>query len=128
MSHATWIAAAQADPQGRDREALLVDAVKAGMAGSQPVWSRLEGELLRRIGYLVDLAQMMRGQTDEEASVLEGVRARLPSGPATTFWPGEMPLPASTDPVAERWGFSRGCSLQRLRTALRHRPVLLPGR
>ena len=41
-------------------------------------------------------------------------------------WPGERPLPPGADPIAERWGFSRGVDVVRLRAALQRRPDLLP--
>jgi hypothetical protein len=34
-------------------------------------------------------------------------------------------LPAGTDPIAERWGFSRGVDLLRLRAAMTRRVELL---
>jgi hypothetical protein len=35
-------------------------------------------------------------------------------------------LPAGTDPIAKRWGFSRGVDLLRLRAAMTSRVELLP--
>lgn len=33
------------------------------------------------------------------------------------YWPRERPLPPGTNPLAERWGFSRGIDVTRLRAA-----------
>ncbi|MEK0083969.1 hypothetical protein [Benzoatithermus flavus] len=77
----------------------------------------------------VDLAQHLRGQTEAEAVELAGLRAGPGGLAAETFWPGEWPLPPGTDPVAERWGYTRGIDTARLARALRQEPLdLLPER
>ena len=72
------------------------------------------------------MVQHARGQEWAEAQGLAAVRQGLPARAPCPFWPGERPLPAGTDPIAERWGFSRGVDLLRLRTAMTSRVELLP--
>ncbi len=123
-----WTAAASADAGRRDREAVLAEAVRAGLAGDEPRWKALGGPALRRrAGYLLDVAQTMRGQTPAEAARLAALRASLGPLDPSTFWPGEPPLPPGTDSVAERWGYSRGCDMARLKAALRRPVAVLPG-
>jgi hypothetical protein len=122
-----WAVAAAADPGRRDREAALAAAVRAGLAGDGPRWEALRDPALRRrAGYLLDVAQAMRGQTPAEAVLLAALRASLGPLEPSTFWPGEPPLPPGTDPVAERWGYSRGCDMARLKAALRRPVAVLP--
>lgn len=90
------------------------------MNGELPDFDAIgDRDMCRRLAYLVDLGQTMRGQTDREAIRLGVLRHKLLPLEQTTFWPLENPLPAGTDPVAERWGFTRGCNTQRLRQALK---------
>ena len=72
--------------------------------------------------------QRARGQLSAEAAALATVRDGLPTGPPRPFWPGEQPLPPGTDPVAERWGFSRGVDLLRLRAGMEGRAESCPTR
>lgn len=123
-----WRRALQADPGRRDRETALVDAVRSVLDGGEPPWDDLDTpDLRRRAGYLADVAQMIRGRAYAERAHLDNVRAGLGDPPAATFWPGEPPLPAGTDPVAERWGYQRGVNVLRLKSALKGRNRLVAG-
>lgn len=115
-----WRAALHADPARRDREVLVAAALRLAMSGQSPSWDTLaDPELRRRAGYLVDLAQHMRGQKPEEAAQLDRVRATLPCGSVGPFWPGDGATAAGSDPVAERWGYTRGVNVLRVRAALK---------
>jgi hypothetical protein len=121
------VAAVSVDPRRRDREIVLADATRAIANGQKLSWGTIDDpELLRQVGYLVDLVQHLRGQSATEADRLRAVRGRLPERAPCTFWPGERPLPEGTDPIAERWGFRRGVDVLRLRAALAGRVDLLP--
>lgn len=125
-----WTDILRVDPSQRDREIVLAGLVRRVAAGERPDWRALpDPRLRRRLGYLVDLVQHLRGQTEAEAAELAGLRAGLGGLIAETFWPGERPLPPGTDPVAERWGYTRGIDTARLARALRQEPLdLLPER
>lgn len=127
MTADVWLAAVSADPARRDREAVLAPAVRAGMAGDEPTWPALtDPDHRRRAAYLLDLARTMRGRTEAEAAGLRAIRAALGDLDPCAFWPGERPRPPGTDPVAERWAYTRGCDLARLKVALRAAPPVLP--
>jgi hypothetical protein len=114
-----WHAALHVDSARRDREIVLAGAIRLGMAGGEPPWAELsDPELRRRSGYLLDVAQHLRGQTAAEATDLDRLRVGLGPLRPGPFWPGERPLPPDTDPIAARWSYSRGLNLLRLRTAL----------
>jgi hypothetical protein len=120
------VAAVSVDPTRRDREIVLAGAVRGIVEGQDLPWGTLgDPEILRRVGYLVDLAQHLRGQSAAEADRLRAVRGRLPERAPRSFWPDERPLPAGTDPIAERWGYRRGVDVLRLRAALAGRIGLL---
>jgi hypothetical protein len=68
------------------------------------------------------------GQGRAEARELAAVRDGLPARPPCPCWPGERQLPASTDPIAARWGFSCGVDLVRLRAAMTRPVEPLPDR
>jgi hypothetical protein len=123
-----WLEALRVDPRRRDRELVLARALRPVLDGAEPPdWDGLaEPELRRRAGYLVDLVQHLRGQTDAEAARLAQLREALGPLAARPFWPGERALPAGTDPIAERWGYTRGADVGRLRAALRRSADLLP--
>ncbi|MGH7292353.1 MAG: hypothetical protein ACREJT_14140 [Myxococcota bacterium] len=111
------------DPTRRDREIALGRLSRGAI---EPAWDSLEDpEVRRRVGYIVDLAQHVRGQTQHEADQLERLRRSLPMRPPQSFWPGERALPIGTDAIAERWGYSRGIDLLRLRAAMTG-PVVEP--
>jgi hypothetical protein len=119
--------AVSVDPRRRDREAVLGRVARQLRGGQEVLWAAIEDpETRRRVGYLVDVVQHRRGQGQADARQLASVRHGLPARPPCPFWPGERPLPAGTDPIAERWGFSRGVDLLRLRTAMTSRVELLP--
>lgn len=102
-------------------------AVHVALDGVEPDWDTLrEPTLRRRAGYLLDLVRTMRGQSALEAARLAAVREALGRLESETFWPGERSLPAGIDPLAERWGFTRGCDTVRLKTALRRPARALP--
>jgi hypothetical protein len=118
--------AVSVDPR-RDREVVLGLAARRLRGDQDVLWATIEDpETRRRVGYLVDVVQLGRGQGPAEVRELSAVRHGLPARPPCPFWPGERPLPAGTDPIAERWGFSRGVDLLRLRTAMTTRVELLP--
>jgi hypothetical protein len=119
--------AVSVDPRRRDRE-IVLGRVAHRLRGNQGIlWAGIEDpETRRRAGYLVDVVQHARGQVRAEARELAAVRHGLPARPPCPFWPGERPLPAGTDPIAERWGFSRGVDILRLRAAMMSRVELLP--
>lgn len=123
-----WTDALRVDRRRRDREAVLAVALRPVLEGAEPpdLDALAEPELRRRAGYLVDLVQHLRGQTAVEAVRLARLRESL--GPLTPgpFWPGERNLPAGTDPIAERWGYTRGVDVARLRAALRRPVDVLP--
>jgi hypothetical protein len=113
----------------RDREIVLAGRLRGVAAGERPDWRALPAPLLRRrVGYLVDLVQHLRGQTPAEAAALAELRAALGELALEPFWLGERPLPPGTDPIAERWGYTRGVDVARLRRALRQPLELLPER
>ncbi len=121
LSDAVWI-----DPARRDRELVLGDVLRRS-SGAEPGLAQLaDPETRRRVGYLVDVVQHMRGQTGAEAERLAKIRRALPHRPPRPFWPDERPLPQGTDPIAEQWGFNRGVDLLRLRSAMTRRVDLLP--
>lgn len=114
-----WAAALRADPSRRDREGLIAAAVRLAMSGRLPSWGKIgDPEDRRRAGYLVELGQRMRGQRSEEAASLDAIRRSLPPRSAGPFWPGEGTSPASVDQIAEKWGFTRGVNVLRVRAAL----------
>ena len=119
--------AVSVDSRRRDRE-IVLGRLACQLHGEHGIlWTRIEDpEIRRRVGYLVDVVQHSRGQERAEARALVAVRHGLPARPPCPFWPGERPLPAGTDPIAERWGFSRGVDLLRLRAAMTSRVELLP--
>jgi hypothetical protein len=123
----SWSEVLRIDARRRDREIVTARLLRPVLDGQDPDWRQVpEPELRRRAAYLVDLVQHSRGQTDEEAQELAAIRAALGPLEPCPFWPGERPLPPGTDPIAERWGYTRGIDLARLRAAL-NRPVeLLP--
>jgi hypothetical protein len=114
-----WRAALSVNPARRDREAVIAAAIHLAMLGKHVRLDALpDPEMRRRAGYLMDLAQLMRGQRADEAAVLDRVRTSLPRRSPEPFWPGETPSPAGVDPVAEKWGYTRGVNVLRLRAAL----------
>jgi hypothetical protein len=119
--------AVSVDPRRRDREVVLGLAARRLRGDQDVLWATIEDpETRRRVGYLVDVVQNSRGQGRAEARELAVVHDGLPAPSPRPFWPGERPLPAGTDPIAERWGFSRGVDLLRLRAAMTRRVELLP--
>jgi hypothetical protein len=115
------------DPMRRDREIVLAGAVRGILEGQDFPWGAIRNaEILRRVGYLVDLAQHLRGQSAPEADRLRAMRCRLPERAPCSFWPDERSLPAGTDPIAERWGYHRGIDVLRLRAALEGHVDVLP--
>jgi hypothetical protein len=119
--------AVSVDPRRRDREVVLGRLARRLRGDQDILWARIEdSETRRRVGYLVDVVQLARGQGRAEAQELADVRRGLPARAPCPFWPGERPLPAGTDPIAERWGFSRGVDLLRLRAAMAGPVGLLP--
>ena len=124
---AALVCAVSVDPARRDRELVLGDALRDLHSSAEIGFGDIgDAETRRRVGYLVDVAQHLRGQTCEEAERLDEVRRALPPRPSRSFWPGERSLPAGTDPIAERWGFARGVDPLRLRAAMTRRFDLLP--
>jgi hypothetical protein len=120
--------AVSVDPRRRDREIVLGRAASQLRGDQDVLWARIEDpETRRRVGYLVDVVQHARGQERAEAQGLAAILHRLPARAPCPFWPGERSLPAGTDPIAERWGFSRGVDVLRLRAAMTtSRVELLP--
>lgn len=112
----------------RDREIALGLALRPVLAGERPDWGALPDPLARRrLGYLVDLVQHFRGQSEAEAAELAAVREGLGDLAPEPFWPGERAPPVPADPIAWRWGYTRGVDLARLRRALQGEPLsLLP--
>ena len=123
-----WTDALRVDPWRRDREAVLASVLRPLLDRAEP--PDLDGldhpELRRRAGYLTDLAQHLRGQTAAEGDRLARFRQSLGPLQPGPFWPGERDLPPGTDPIAERWGYTRGVDVARLRAALRRPVDLLP--
>jgi hypothetical protein len=113
-----WWEALNADRARRDREAALARAVALAQRGELPAFDELTPEEQRRLGYLVELGQMLRGQTIGEGELMTALRTRLGPLDSVSFWPGEKPVPPGTDPVAERWNYQRGCDVLRLRRAI----------
>lgn len=114
-----WAAALRVDPSRRDREWFIAAAVRLAMSGRVPSWDKIvDPNERRRAGYLVELGQRLRGQRPEEAVALDAVRKSLPSGTVGPFWPAEGATPAGSDPIAEKWGFTRGVNILRIRNAL----------
>jgi hypothetical protein len=88
MTTPDWTALARIDPLRRDREAELVPYFKAAKAGLQPDWEAIDDPaLLRGLGYLVDLAQSLRGQTPAEGDAMAKLRARLAASPLRAALP-----------------------------------------
>lgn len=123
-----WAEALGVDPGRRDREAVLAQALRLVVDHAEtPDWEALaDPDQRRRAGYLVDLAQHLRGQTAAEAACLARLRESLGPLEPGPFWPDERALPPGTDPIAERWGYTRGVDIARLRAALRRPVDVLP--
>jgi hypothetical protein len=122
-----WAALARIDPRRRDREIVLAGLLRGVLAGERPDWAGIgDAGLRRRLGYLVDLVQHLRGQGEAEARELAAVLVGLGDLTTEPFWPGERALPPGTDPIAARWGFTRGVDPARLRRALLAPPDVLP--
>jgi hypothetical protein len=119
--------AASSDSRRRDRE-LVLGRIMALLPEEVGIdWAQIpEPEVRRRMGYLIEVAQLGRGQLPSETMVLQQMLTGLPARPPEPFWPGERPLPPGTDPTAERWGFSRGIDLLRLRAGMSGSVDLLP--
>lgn len=122
-----WNAVLSVSADRRDREIILAAMLKPVLDGAMPAFRACgDDENRRRLGYLVDVVQHLRGQDRDEAATLAEVRGRLPARDPSPFWPSERPLPPGTDLLAERWGFSRGVDLDRLRHALRRSDIEAP--
>ena len=123
-----WAEALRVDPRRRDREMVLALALRRSLngAGFPDVGRLADPELRRRAAYLTDLAQHLRGQTAAEGAQLARLRDSLGPLKPGPFWPGERDLPPGTDPIAERWGYTRGVDVGRLRAALGHPVDVLP--
>ena len=107
-----WTEALRVDPRRRDREGVLAAALRPvlGLTPPPDLDALADPNLRRRAGYLLDLAQHLRGQTSAEAARLARLREAL--GPLEFGRSGPASATCRRAPTRSRSvGATRGASI-----------------